>query len=267
VKMFKYTRAICRKIPRSIIEEGIRMVQNEAPFNYELADKLHDAYMAGLKQAGVQVTLLEADENFPDCVFVEDTAVVIKNKVLITNPGAESRKKEVEAIQKVFEQDENMNVFKMLPPATLDGGDVLFTGKEVFVGLSKRTNMEGFQTLKDFFVEYPVHFVDVANSTLHLKSAMTMVCEDIITCNESLEARAMLKIVQEKAKNEYKVVFVPDDLASNCVLVNGKIICHTMKRFPQSISKFQKLPVELVEIENTEVEKVDGAFTCCSLLY
>lgn len=33
------------------------------------------------------------------------------------------------------------------PEATLDGGDVLYTGKHLFVGLSKRTNKRGAECL------------------------------------------------------------------------------------------------------------------------
>lgn len=33
-----------------------------------------------------------------------------------------------------------LNVVEMKPPGLMDGGDVLFTGKEFFVGLSTRTN-------------------------------------------------------------------------------------------------------------------------------
>jgi dimethylargininase len=34
------------------------------------------------------------------------------------------------------------------PQATLDGGDVLYTGEHLFVGLSHRTNQRGADVLK-----------------------------------------------------------------------------------------------------------------------
>lgn len=39
--------------------------------------------------------------------------------------------------------------------AKLDGGDVLFTGKEFFVGLSQYTNEEGARAVAAAFPEYP----------------------------------------------------------------------------------------------------------------
>lgn len=45
------------------------------------------------------------------------------------------------------------------PKATLDGGDVLFTGKHLFVGLSHRTNQRGADVL-----------IEVRNETVNFKA-------------------------------------------------------------------------------------------------
>ena len=52
----------------------------------------------------------------------------------------------------------------MVEPALLDGGDVLFTGREIFVGLSSRTNKEGVESLAKAFSKYPVTAVDMGKS-------------------------------------------------------------------------------------------------------
>ncbi|GLD75226.1 N(G),N(G)-dimethylarginine dimethylaminohydrolase 1 isoform X1 [Lates japonicus] len=52
-------------------------------------------------------------------------------------------------------KDLNLNIVEMTDEnATLDGGDVLFTGREFFVGLSKRTNQRGAEILADAFKDY-----------------------------------------------------------------------------------------------------------------
>ena len=63
---------------------------------YEKALEQHEDYVAALKECGLEVTILEADEKFPDSCFVEDTALMTKNVAIISNPGAPSRKREVE---------------------------------------------------------------------------------------------------------------------------------------------------------------------------
>lgn len=47
------------------------------------------------------------------------------------------------------------------PLATIEGGDVLFTGREFFVGLSKTTNLAGAKAVAAAFPEYPVTLLSV----------------------------------------------------------------------------------------------------------
>ncbi len=66
--------------------------------------------------------------------------------------GAQSRRGETEAVKSALLELKSksvlQNVVEMSFPATLDGGDVLSMEKEILVGLSKRTNLEGVETLK-----------------------------------------------------------------------------------------------------------------------
>ena len=58
---------------------------------------------------------------------------------IVYNIGHESRRGEVVAMEAVMKQL-GLEVVKMTEPGVMDGGDVLFTGREFFVGLSTRTN-------------------------------------------------------------------------------------------------------------------------------
>jgi N-dimethylarginine dimethylaminohydrolase len=49
----------------------------------------------------------------------------------------------------------------MTDPALMDGGDVLFTGRELFVGLTSRTNKDGVESLAKAFPKYPVTAIDM----------------------------------------------------------------------------------------------------------
>ncbi|XP_057316437.1 N(G),N(G)-dimethylarginine dimethylaminohydrolase 1-like [Hydractinia symbiolongicarpus] len=264
--MFRYTKAICRKIPKSIITEGLRMEVEATPFDYKKAMQQHSAYVSALKDAGVQVTELEADETTPDCVFVEDTAVVVGETVLITRPGAPSREPESAVIKRYFEENEIKDLFEMKAPASLDGGDVLFTGHEFFVGLSKRTNQEGVDMLQSTFSKYPVHGIPLSGH-LHLKSFLSMIDDDVMVCGSSQHASDALRQVMEKTKQVYSVLRVPDDAAGNAVIVNGVLLCRIKEEFPDSYKVFEKLTIRKVGLHGSELSKLDGALTCCSILY
>ncbi|XP_010714264.2 N(G),N(G)-dimethylarginine dimethylaminohydrolase 1 [Meleagris gallopavo] len=177
----------------------------------------------------------------------------------------------VEAMKKVLESL-NLNMVEMVDEnATLDGGDVLFTGREFFVGLSKRTNQRGAEILADTFKDYAVSTVPVHDS-LHLKSFCSMAGPNLIAIGSSEAAQKALKTMQQMSDHRYDKLTVPDDAAANCIYLNipskGHVLLHRApEEYPESAKVFEKLKDHmLIPIANTELEKVDGALTCCSVL-
>ena len=134
------------KRPCSKITEGITSAPELGKPDYELALKQHDTYIEALKSCGVNVTVLEADEEFPDSCFVEDTAVLTRKCAIISNPGAPSRNREVEAMIPVIKQFYSEDCIEYIKaPGTLEGGDVMMVGDHFYVGRSARTNEEGIR--------------------------------------------------------------------------------------------------------------------------
>lgn len=99
---------------------------------------------------------LPPDENSPECAFIEDTAVVCNGIALITRPGCHNRLSECDSVRAVFKKELDIPIVEIANQnAKLDGGDVLFTGREFFVGLSQWTNEEGARAVAAAFPEYP----------------------------------------------------------------------------------------------------------------
>ncbi|KAK6313821.1 N(G),N(G)-dimethylarginine dimethylaminohydrolase 1 [Coregonus clupeaformis] len=265
-----FTHAVVRAIPSSLAKEALRM--NVSDVDLEKAQREHEVYVGVLKQKlGLEVIELPADESLPDCVFVEDAAVVCGDTALITRPGAESRRKETEAMRRAL-KELGLNIVEMSDEnATLDGGDVLFTGREFFVGLSKRTNQRGAEILADAFKDYAVSTVPVTDG-LHLKSFCSMGGPGLIVIGSSEPAQKALKIMQQMSDHRYDKLTVPDDIAANTIYMNlpgkGHVLLHcTPEEFPESAKVFEKLKDHmLIPVSNMEKVKVDGALTCCSVL-
>ena len=98
-----FTHAVVRGIPASLAKEALRM--ECADVDLTGAQREHEEYVSVLRQKlGLEVIELPADESLPDCVFVEDAAVVCGDTALITRPGAESRRKEVNVLTGAFER-------------------------------------------------------------------------------------------------------------------------------------------------------------------
>ncbi len=153
-----------------------------APIDLNLACAQHAAYEAALERAGCRVVCLPPLDDCPDAVFVEDVAVVLDEIAIVTRPGAESRRGEVESVARAL--GGYRSVRRIEPPGTLDGGDVLRLGRRIYVGLSGRSNQSGIEQLGAMLAPhgYEVTAVPVTGC-LHLKSAVTEVALGVILVN------------------------------------------------------------------------------------
>ena len=87
----RYTRAVVCRIPKSFVNA----IGATELIKLEEARREHLSYTRILRELGLDVLELPADENFPDCPFVEDTAIICNEVALISKPGHPSREKEV----------------------------------------------------------------------------------------------------------------------------------------------------------------------------
>ena len=109
----------------------------------------HAAYVEALRGCGLAVTVLPADEAYPDSVFIEDTAVLSERAAVITRPGAPSRRGEEVAVAAALKKHYSAMEF-IVAPGTLEGGDVFKESDHFYVGISARTNLEGIRQLAVF---------------------------------------------------------------------------------------------------------------------
>ncbi|WIA20297.1 hypothetical protein OEZ85_006129 [Tetradesmus obliquus] len=133
------------------------------------AEEQRQAYVQLLRTLLQDVVEVPADDAHPDCVFIEDTAVVVGKTAIIANIGATSRQGEEAPVASALQQ-RGYQLRHLQPPATLDGGDVLqLPGcSTILVGLSARTNAAAVQQMQRHLPQHVVHGVPVGYG-LHLK--------------------------------------------------------------------------------------------------
>lgn len=246
---------IVRK-PSKNFADGITTADLGKP-DYEKALEQHEGYIEALKECGCSVTVLEADERYPDSTFVEDVAVVTEKCAIITRPGAASRKGEereiIDTLKKFYS-----NIEYLEGSACLEGGDILRIDKHFYIGQSKRTNAEGARQLTAILNKYGYTASAVpVKQILHLKTGV------IYAGNNTVIAAGEFK--DNDVFKKFKMIKVDDDEAysANCVKMNGHLI------IPKGFSKSKKAIVDagfkIVEVEMSEFEKMDGGLTCLSL--
>jgi dimethylargininase len=268
-KRYRYSLAITREIPSSFVKAVTKFAatENDGPISVARAKEQKDQYQKALRRFVPTLCLPALDEH-PDSVFVEDTVVAIGNKAVITTPGHPSRRGEVDTIRDILLRlgYETIDMGDY-PSALCDGGDVLYTGRHVFVGLSERTNQEAANILADTF-SVDVISVPFEGEALHLKSIVTHMNESTLLAPTGSLGDEVLTSMNAKNLG-YNSVRLPSMLACNVVSVNGGILaqdtgCEESKTLLSQAAKKYGLQIEF--LEGSEFAKCDGALTCCSVL-
>ena len=226
-----------------------------------LADAQHAAYLSTLEDLGLAVSIVDVDERYPDCVFVEDTAVVWRGHALICSAAAHRDGEQV-AVERALQNEHRIT--RLPAGALLEGGDVLHVGDTTYVGLSTRTNGKGAAALAAMLTPFGVRVVTVpVYNTLHLKSAATYLGDDtLLVSPERLDARHF-------GAREIVLTSENEPLAANCLRFNDCLIIPA--GYPETARRLRRLSdrwgVRVVQLDISEFEKGAGALTCLSILW
>lgn len=243
--------AITRDVSPSIARAELTHLER-VPIDYERATAQHQQYRQLLASLGCTVVDLPADPAYPDCVFIEDTAIVLPDLAVITRPGAESRRGETAVVAEALARYRPLVFIE--GPATIDGGDVLVLGERIFVGLSSRSNEAALDQLRTFTGREVIGVR--MDGALHLKTAITQVAKKTLLVNRAwldlspFDGWALLDVDPS------------EPFAANAVLLGERVIYP--RAFEKTRARLGGLDVHLVDAG--ELAKAEGGVTCCSLL-
>lgn len=256
---FSYTRALVRRVPNAYAD---RYGTGERSVDRKRARGQHRAYVRALEDCGLEVSVLAPAHDQPDSVFVEDPVVVWNGRALIARPPP-PRDVEAAALEAFFA--EVLEVERVAPPARLEGGDVLHTSAETFVGLSKRTEAGGARRLRRFLARDGRSVTTVEIQTdryLHLKSGASCLGDGRI-----LKAPG---VAAEDVFRSYEVLSVPgtERAAANALRINDTVL--TAAGYPRTadlVTDAVAGSVEVRTVDISEFEKGGGSLSCLSVLW
>jgi len=172
--------------------------------------------------------------------------------------GAPSRRPEARSLVDTLSRYRPVKF--LVEPATLDGGDVLRVGDRIFVGLSQRTNREGFLQLSEILraYNYQVHPVEV-RGCLHLKSACSYIGNDTMLMNRSW--------IDAEPLRGFELIDVPaeEPAGANALLVNDIVIIPAS--FPKTCALLEERGFRIRTIDLSELQKAEAGVTCSSLIF
>ena len=254
-KIYEFNAAIVRR-PASTVTAGLRAFDRGDP-TYEGIKGEHDAYVAALRQAGVQVEVLEPLEAFPDSIFVEDPALVFTAGAILLRPGNVSREGEAELIAPVLKQYFEKVI--RLPRGLVDGGDVLRTPGKVLIGLSARTTRAGGEALIECLAELGETgvIVKTPDNVLHLKSDCALLDDDTLLSTRRLSSSGVF--------SDFKQIIVPEgeEAAANALRINDRVFVGA--DYPRTTALLREEGYKTVPLRTSEIAKIDAGLSCMSL--
>ncbi len=248
--------ALVRGIPDSF-DQCIKPKDNPRPIDVALARRQHQRYCEILSQLGWTVILAPPDDRLPDCPFTEDTAVVAGKRVLITRPGAASRRDEVKVSAEIL--GHFLDLTRMASPATLEGGDVLQVGNTLFVGRTKRTNDAGIKALSDWAGASRTVVPVALTGALHLKTIVNVLdAGTVVVSGDGVDPGifSACKVLKAPEAEASRLSFLP--LGRQVILPAD---C------PETARLFEREGFATIPIDISEIRKAQAGLTCMSVLF
>jgi dimethylargininase len=248
--------ALTRKVSPNFASCQLEYLEREA-IDVARATAQHREYEAALERLGVRVVSLPTEPDLPDCVFVEDPAVVLEEIAIITRMGTESRCGESESLATALAQFRP--VVRLSAPATLEGGDVVRIGKTLYVGLSRRTKAAGARQLAEIVEPHGYRVVPVqVTGCLPLKSACCVVRDDPVFANRALvDLRAF----------HCKMIDVPAEEpgAADVLRIGNTVLIPAS--FPRTARLLEQSGFTVQPLDVSELQKAEAGVTCMSLVF
>jgi dimethylargininase len=250
-------RALVRGVSPLLADAELTFLER-GPIDPDRAAAQHAAYCDLLTGLGVALVRVPAADEHPDGTFVEDVAVVVDELVVLTRPGATSRRGEVSSVAAVVE-GLGLRTASIEAPATLDGGDVLQVGRTVFVGVGGRTNSAAVAQLTVLLAPLGRTVVPVdVTGCLHLKTGATALPDGTV-----LAVREWLDTDVFTARG-HEVVQVPEVAGADILLVGDHVVLSAAAPDTAALVAARGFAVHPVGID--ELERAEAGPTCLSVL-
>ena len=248
--------AFVRNVSASINDCELTHMEQK-PIDLEIARDQHDAYVQALKDMGCEVHELPQLDHQPDAVFVEDTAVVVPELAVLTNPGAVSRRGEVDSTGESLA--EHRTIARISDAGQLEGGDVLRIDKNVYVGCATRTDEAGIDELRSHLEPHGYRVIAIRHgAALHLKTACTYLGDGVLLLNPEWVDIACFDGLEPLECD-------PDEpFACNAIRIGDEVLFPL--EFTKTRARIEARGFKVRPVAASELAKAEGGLTCSSII-
>ena len=152
------------------------------------------------------------------------------------------------------------NVDEIRLPGTLEAGDVMMAGNHFYIGISRRTNIEGAEQLIRILKTYGMTGSKVPlEKILHLKSGVSYLEKNnLLVSGEFIMNKEFARFNRIEIDEE-------ESYAANSLWINGRVLVPA--GFPKARKKIEDQGYETIILNVSEFQKIDGGLSCLSLRF
>lgn len=249
----EFKRAIVREISDSYLS-CISGHPHHSSLNLKRAREQHRSYKNTLEELGLELIVLQKENEYPDACFVEDNVIIYQDKAFINRMGATSRRGEERSVYEILKQYKTVK--HASSPATIEGGDVIHLNTKLICGLSSRTNAEGIKQASEWL---DIQIDTILGDFVHLKSYVTYLGSNVMISTKQFIDHPLL--------SDFDLIEVPADerYAANTLTIGETVI------LPVGNPKLNEMIIdrgfETIQLKTDQFELCEGALTCLSILF
>ncbi|BCB05538.1 dimethylarginine dimethylaminohydrolase family protein [Bacillus sp. KH172YL63] len=229
--------------------------------NIDKAVEQHKTFVETLEKHGSEVIHLTPSPAFNEQVFTRDIGFTIHEHFFVASMNTDVRSGEVETLKNWLKANEVPSRGLL---HSIEGGDVLVDGENIWIGVSGRTNQLAIQSLRNQLPEYTVHEIPLKDDILHLDCVFTIISSEWAIVYPPAFSPEDLALIKE----HYQVITVSDDeqfqMGPNVLAIGDNKIISLVQNHSMN-ERIRDKGFEVIELDLSEIIKSGGSFRCCTL--
>jgi N-dimethylarginine dimethylaminohydrolase len=258
-------------VDKATIDGQWQTLNFTAPPDFIRAVDESDAFIALLEGAGATVERLPpAAGTTLDSIYTRDASIVSPHGVILCTMGKAARGGEPAAQEQAFRQLGIPIAGRILPPGSLEGGDLIWLdATTVVVGRGYRTNAEGIRQLRALLgpavevIEVPLPHWRGETDVMHLMSLISPVRDDLAVVYAPLLPVPFREWLIGRGIGFVEVPDAEFDTMGTNVLALGPDRSVMLRGNPVTRARLWAAGVEVIEYDGAEISvKGAGGPTC-----
>ncbi|WP_082232653.1 dimethylarginine dimethylaminohydrolase family protein [Halobacillus massiliensis] len=244
-----------------IINETQRHYASEN-IDVDTALKQHEEFVNLLQNHQVNVGYIPTHPNFNEQVFTRDIGFCIGQHLYISSLASDLRKEEIKPLIELIEEMDL--TYTQLTGPSIEGGDVVINGQNIYVGISKRTKLSAAEQLQKTLPSYTIIPLELREDVLHLDCAFNIVDEKTAL----LFPDAFQQKDADLLKQSFECLEVGEEeqfhLGTNVLSIGSRKVI-SLPQNNEVNEKLREAGFEVLEVDFSEIIKSGGSFRCCTL--